>query len=134
MAYVIACLMASLSFLLNKALLKTVGPRSIVSFSPAVEEALKTLPAYYLSADILATHVTFGLLEAVYDWLPKRKSSDKAALFSLIGHTLFGLATIAALWLADSIWMAVAAGFACHLAWNAAVVTFYAPREGSGGQ
>lgn len=122
MAYVIACLMAGLSFLLNRALLKHIGNITVISMSPAVEEMSKTLLAYYLDADIFATHVTFGLLEAVYDWYNGTKDSGKAAALSIAGHSLFGVLTLVVLKLAGSIWPALGAGLATHLAWNVTMI------------
>lgn len=129
MAYIIGCLMAALSFLLNKALLKYVGPISIISYSPAVEEGAKTLLAYYLGADILAAHITFGVLEAVYDWRQHRQELI-APLLSVGGHTLFGLATVAMFSLTGRIWLALAAGLIIHVIWNTVIVTIYAPEKG----
>lgn len=117
MAYIIACLMASLSFILNRLLLKIIGNITIITFSPIVEEGAKTLLSFYLGADIVVTHVVFGVLEAVYDW---QGAADKvkAAAFSIIGHSIFGLVTIAVLYLAENIWLGLAGGIVTHLIWN----------------
>lgn len=117
MAYIIACLMASLSFILNRLLIKIIGNITIITFSPVVEEGAKTLLPYYLGADIVVTHAVFGVLEAVYDW---QGAADKvrAATFSIIGHSLFGLVTIAGLYLAANIWLGLAGGIVMHLMWN----------------
>lgn len=122
MAYVIACLMAGLSFLFNRALLKYIGTVTVISMSPVIEELLKTLPAYYLSADIFATHATFGLLEAVYDWRTGRKEGGKAAVLSITGHSLFGAFTLMTLKLTGDIRLATGAGVAAHLAWNTLII------------
>src|SRR5690242_10213665 len=97
MAYVLAALMAALSFLFNRAALRYLGVKAVITCGPALEEAAKTLPAFYLGADIALTHVAFGAIEAGYDWLTSRRFGAKAAVLSLMGHSLFGLATVVAL-------------------------------------
>jgi len=46
MAYVLAVLMAALSFLLNRAALKYAGAMAVVTWGPALEEAAKTVAAF----------------------------------------------------------------------------------------
>lgn len=121
MAYIIACLMASLSFLLNRLLFKFIGNFTVVTLSPVIEEAAKTLLAYYLHADILVTHATFGILEGLYDWYGGRHG-EKAALLSIIGHSLFGLLTVGGLYLTGSIWLGLCIGAVAHLYWNVTVI------------
>ncbi|CUH96486.1 hypothetical protein P22_2576 [Propionispora sp. 2/2-37] len=122
MAYVIAGLMAGLSFLLNKALLKLVGIKTVITYSPAIEESAKTLPAFYLGADVLATHVLFGLIEAVYDLMAGGTNRYRAAGCSIAGHALFGLLTAMLLFLSGNVWLALLGGIAAHLIWNAQMV------------
>lgn len=124
MAYIIGMLTASLSFLANRVLLKYIGPEVIISYSPILEEAAKTLLSYLLGADILATHFTFGILEALYDWHISPKYKLWAALSSMSGHGLFGLITMGILFMTGSIWMGLMGGIVTHLCWNAAVVYY----------
>lgn len=91
----------------------------IVTLSPALEETLKTLSAYYFAADILVTHLVFGLIEAVYDWVQTR--GRMAALLSVIGHGLFGGVTVFTAQLAG-IYVGLAAGIVVHLIWNTVMV------------
>lgn len=128
MAYVIGCLMAGLSFLLNRLLLKYIGIKVVISYSPVVEELTKTLCSYYLAADILLTHIIFGILEAVYDWF-NRHSGERgaiAALLSIIGHTLFGAVTIALFNLSGSIFLGIFAAVCVHLIWNVTLIRLLA--------
>ncbi|MDD4600291.1 hypothetical protein SDC9_22931 [bioreactor metagenome] len=124
MAYIIACLMASLSFLLNRMLLKCIGNLTIITLSPVVEEMAKTLLSFYLGADVLATHIVFGLLEAVYDWQGSQNKL-KAAALSIIGHSLFGLVTVGVFYLSVNIWLGLAVGIVTHLIWNFAVLQVF---------
>ncbi len=124
MAYVIGFLMAGLSFLSNKLLLKYIGIKVIVSYSPILEELSKTLCSYYLGADILVTHGIFGILEAAYDWMQRqnRERGAIAALLSMIGHTLFGIVTIGIWSLSDSIFWGIVVASSVHLIWNVTLV------------
>lgn len=123
MAYVIGCLMAGLSFLLNRLLLKYIGIKVVISYSPVVEELTKTLCSYYLAADIVVTHIIFGILEAGYDWFNRQNEQRGivAALLSIVGHTLFGGITVFAFNLSSSILIGILAAISVHLLWN---VTF----------
>ncbi|MPN37044.1 hypothetical protein SDC9_184560 [bioreactor metagenome] len=89
--------------------------------SPVVEEGAKTLLSFYLGADIIATHFAFGVLEAVYDW-QDAEFKIKAAVCSIIGHSLFGLLTGGILYLSASVWLGLAGGVVAHLAWNFTVI------------
>lgn len=130
MAYIVGLLTASLSFLANKALLKLIGPKIIISYSPILEESVKTLLSYFLGADILAAHLTFGILEAAYDWYHSPFKRVLAAISSIFGHGLFGLLTVGLLFLSGSIWVGLAGGTITHLFWNRTVVFFSENRSG----
>lgn len=118
MAYIIACLMAALSFLVNKLLLRYIGPEVVLTGGPVVEEIAKTWLSWLLGADILLTHFVFGLLEGGYDWLTAGQGAGKAAALSIAGHTLFGVITVSLLALTGSIWLALAAAIVAHASWN----------------
>jgi hypothetical protein len=122
MAYVIACLMAALSFLLNRRLLQSIGSVTVISCSPVLEESAKTLLPFYLGADILATHVLFGILEAGYDWYTHSADGAAAPLFSILGHSLFGVITIGCLFVSSSVWLGLSGGLLTHLLWNVTVI------------
>ena len=124
MAYVIGCLMAGLSFLLNKLLLKYIGIKVVISYSPVVEELTKTLCSYYLAADILVTHIVFGALEACYDWFNEQngKRGTIAALLSIVGHTLFGGITVLIFNLSGSIYIGIVAAIVVHVIWNVTLI------------
>jgi hypothetical protein len=126
MAYFIACLMAVLSFLLNRLLLRYIGIGVVISYSPVLEEAAKTLLAHYLGADILVTHITFGIVEAAYDWWQNEQSGTRAAWLSIGGHSLFGLLTVGGLYLTGSIWLGLAGGVLAHIIWNVTMIRLYA--------
>ncbi|WP_371376533.1 hypothetical protein [Sporomusa aerivorans] len=129
MAYIIALLMASLSFLLNRFFMRTVGPVTVISIGPFAEEAAKTLLAYYMGTGIVAVHAIFGVIEAVYDWCQDGKSRQLLApLLSIAGHALFGTVTAGILDFTGIIWFGLAAGTMVHLAYNVAVVRMLAEK------
>lgn len=125
MSYWIGGLAALVCFALNRALFLRVGYRTVTTYSPVLEEACKTFPAYVLGAAIWPVHVVFGAIEGAYDFYTNQKSGAAAALLSVLGHTLFGAATVAVLALADSIAAAMVAGSVLHVAWNLAMVRFF---------
>ena len=124
MAYVIGCLMAGLSFLLNKLLLKYIGIKVVISYSPIAEELSKTLCSYYLSADILVTHIIFGVIEAGYDWFNQQNEQRGtiAAVLSIVGHILFGGITVLVFNLSDSIYIGIVAAIVVHVVWNVTLI------------
>ncbi len=124
MAYIIGCLMASLSFLFNKLLLKYLGNQVVVTYSPIFEEFAKTLCPYYFGADILLTHFIFGILEAGYDYFTI-KSGERgvyAAFLSVLGHTLFGGLTVGIFYLSDSIFLGILSAVGIHVVWNVILI------------
>ena len=127
MAYIIGCFMASLSFLINRAMLKRLGPRVIVSMSPAVEELAKTGLAYWLDADILVTHMVFGLIEAIYDY--RVSGSIRAAAASITGHAFFGAVTVFILSASESLWLSWLSACAIHICWNVSAVLLTKSRK-----
>ena len=130
MAYILACLMASLSFMINRRLVRSIGPNVVIGLGPLLEEAAKTLPAYLLNADILLVHVLFGLLEALYDCQQSERHKIGAALASLGGHSLFGLVSVGFLSLTGVVWVGLAGGYIVHLVWNVFAVNFFSVRKG----
>ncbi len=122
MAYVLAVLMAALSFLLNRAALRYAGLQAVISWGPVIEEAAKTAPAFYLGADVLLTHALFGVIEAGYDWRSGGGNGTAAALLSVAGHSLFGGLTVGVIHLTGSMPLALVTAAAAHIAWNVALV------------
>jgi hypothetical protein len=82
-----------------------------------LEESLKTGVAFFFGADILVTHIAFGLIEAVYDWWQSRERGKVAAILSVVGHGLFGWITVAVTGM-TGIYIGLAAGIISHLVWN----------------
>lgn len=130
MAYIIAVLMAGLSFLLNRLFLRYIGPVTVISLGPVIEEAAKTLFAYYLKADLIAVHVVFGAIEAIYDWYQDGGRKLAAPALSIAGHSLFGMATAGVLGMTGSIWLGLATGIVLHLIYNVTMIRWLAKYTG----
>ncbi|MDR7866796.1 MAG: hypothetical protein RIN56_08240 [Sporomusaceae bacterium] len=122
MAYVLAVLMAALSFLLNRAALRYAGVQAVIGWGPVIEETAKTAPAFYLGADVLLTHALFGAIEAGHDWRAGGGNGPAAALLSVAGHSLFGGLTVGVIYLTGSLPLALVAAAAAHIGWNVALV------------
>ncbi len=126
MEYVIAALMACLSFLVNRLFMRYVGPVTVISLGPVTEEAAKTLFAYYLGAAIIPVHALFGVIEAIYDWVQDESRHLTAPLLSIMGHSFFGAVTAGVLSKTGSVWLGLAAGSTIHVTYNVIVVRILA--------
>jgi hypothetical protein len=118
MGYVLGCLMAGLSYLCNRLLLKVTGLQTVFYYSPVAEEVLKTLPAHYLGADVLITHSVFGSLEGIYDLVTSPNRQYVPMLLSILGHSLFGVITVLGRYLTGQIWLGLMGGIFIHIIWN----------------
>jgi hypothetical protein len=121
MEYILAFLAAAFSFAVNRLFVEKWAALTIVGTSPALEESAKTLPAYYLSLDILMVHLLFGLIEGALDFWRSGKSGLAAGLLSVAGHSAFGVLTVLFLSFTKSIVLALLGAVIVHIAWNAAV-------------
>jgi len=108
-----------LSYLLNKAFLGWLGDKAIYLAAPAIEEILKSIPAYCLNRPIWPVHLFFGIGEALYDYLSSRKRIGKwAAVFSILSHGIFGAITAGMLYFFDNLTVGLFAAVLVHGAWN----------------
>lgn len=125
MTYLIVAMAAALSFFFNRALFRRIGYRTILVCSPILEEVLKTLPAYLAGVNVLTIHFLFGAIEGAYEWHSGGRAGRLPAALSVIGHSLFGLATVTVLTLSGSLPLALMGGCLLHMLWNLAVVKFF---------
>lgn len=126
MSYGIGIVVAMISFILNRALFKIIGYKTVITYSPIIEELLKSMPAYFIGADILLVHITFGIIEGAYEFFQGSNRIGKfAAFLSIIGHFLFGLTVITILMFVNNIYFAVLSSTLLHLLWNIIVVKYF---------
>lgn len=122
---------AVLSWLVNGFVLR-FGRFGIIYLAPAVEEVLKTGMALWLGALVPASHILFGLIEAVWDMAGRGRKGVYAGLAGVLGHTVFGLITFFVLRLTHNALPALAAAYLTHMGWNLAVLYLTGGRERKG--
>lgn len=115
------CLAAFLAWGFNKIIVKFWGDPAIVVLVPVGEEILKTSLAFIFSSSIIYTHITFGLIEAIWDIKTNAKGLQPG-LFSVLTHSIFGLIT----WLLYSrtgyISISIMTGIFAHIIWNSYII------------
>lgn len=147
-----ALVAAGAAYFLNRLSRRLVGRGAVVFVAPGLEESFKTGAALVAGAPVLAAHLAFGGLEAVYDLLAGPGRAGKrppgasasvaaealaatsrpwarpdwrrvaAAAAGLGGHALFGSVTVATA-LALGSWPAgVGVAYLLHVGWNALVM------------
>ena len=126
MAAIPASLAASIvAFLLNKYMVRAVGRSAVVTASPAIEEASKTILAMVLGAPVVAAHLGFGMVEGLYDMSKGRQVSGLALGLSVLSHFVFGLITYAGSAVSAS-WLAgLGAAILVHTIWNKAILEIW---------
>lgn len=122
---------AALSWLVNGFVLR-FGRFGIIYLAPAVEELSKTGMALFFGASIPATHILFGLAEAVWDIAGRGEKSFYAGLAGALGHTAFGFITYFSLRLTHNMILSLAAAYFVHMGWNLAVLRLAGGRERKG--
>ena len=106
---------AVLSFIANRFLFAQLGSEGVVYLIPLGEEIFKTGIAYYLGANLISTHLVFGILEAGLDFV---YSNSLAALLAVITHLLLGIVTFYSLLLNNNLTVAIMIAIVVHTAWN----------------
>lgn len=101
-----------------------------VYLAPLAEEAVKTLPAAFLTADIILTHFFFGAVEGTWEIATKGRNSFYSGLSSVASHSIFGYLTFFAFNLSGSLVTALAGGYFAHALWNYAVLEYFPARKG----
>ncbi len=123
MVILVAILSATAAFVINQVLLKYLGVRIITSYSPIVEELLKTFLPYFLKMDILAVHVLFGILEGVWDLRIGGRFSGIAMLLSILSHACFGIVTVTVFQATQTIAFGFISAILFHWLWNIIIIT-----------
>lgn len=119
---------AGLAWVINSKTVARFGTVAIFSLVPLTEEFLKTGLALVFNSPIFYSHLTFGLVEAVFDVLQPGKSQAPAGIMSIISHGFYGWLTQKLLTLTGNTWLAITLTIALHSLWNVGVV-FVAKRS-----
>jgi len=119
------CIAALLSYYISSKALKMSGEKVIIYLSPILEELFKTGLAIGLKAEVLLSHITFGIWEALYDIRTNEGSTAYWAGFaSIISHSTFGAITQYCIYLTDNKLLGIGIAAAIHMAWNYKIIEF----------
>ncbi|KJS15059.1 MAG: hypothetical protein VR69_15100 [Peptococcaceae bacterium BRH_c4b] len=122
---------AGLSWLTNGFILR-LGRGGLVYLAPAAEEVAKTGLALAVGASVPATHIFFGLLEALWDGAGKK--DVPAGAIALLSHTVFGLITFFVLHATGAVWPALTFAYLAHVGWNTLVLHLTGRKKGGAGR
>jgi hypothetical protein len=110
---------ATLSYIINTKAIRLSGTKAIIYVAPIIEEFLKTWLAVIFGGSIFVAHMTFGIVEALYDFFNNRGSSAFfAGMAGALSHTLFGVITMLSFRYSGSIIVAIIFAIAAHMFWN----------------
>lgn len=104
---------------LNSMTNRIFGDKAIIFGAPVFEELLKTGLALFLDCSILGSHISFGVVEAVYDFYKNRGLLGiLSALVGLLSHSIFGLITIYAYKIGKTPVLGISLAILSHILWN----------------
>ncbi|MBM7557206.1 hypothetical protein [Halanaerobacter jeridensis] len=116
MISILAGLIASmLAFLFNRFLFSKLGDWTIVYLVPIGEEIFKSGFAYYLGANLVMTHLIFGVLEAGFDFF---HSNKLAVVLAVLTHLLLGSLTFYCWTSSNNLIIAIVIAALVHTVWN----------------
>ncbi|HHU64161.1 MAG TPA: hypothetical protein GXZ32_08190 [Clostridiales bacterium] len=120
MGSIISVVMAAvLSYFFNKAAIKAAGNKAIVYIVPFIEEGFKTFITLALGGIVLLTHISFGIIEGIYDYFNSNEKINFTACFiSVVSHSIFGVVTTLGFVLSKSWYPGLMAAILCHILWN----------------
>ena len=123
LSLVAGLLAALLSYGLNSRALKILGDKAVTFGAPIFEEFLKTGLALLLGGSILVSHITFGVVEAIYDYYKNRGLlGTLSAGAGLLSHSIFGYITVLAPRLGKSPVLGITLALLAHIAWNYGII------------
>lgn len=106
---------------INCLMVKRWGDAAVSVMVPVVEEVLKTLLAFSLTSSIFLSHLTFGIIEAIWD-IKSSVRGLKPGLIGIITHIAFGLITILVWQLTGFLSLAILASIIAHITWNSTII------------
>lgn len=106
----------------NKLLIRGSRGAGVIVFIPVVEETVKAVVSILFGANVLVTHIIFGVSEAAYDMSSSSGTGIYAAVASVFGHALCGYVYLCIKRLFSSDFAGFFAAMSLHLGWNVAVV------------
>lgn len=116
-------LAALFSYYINSKALKNFGEEAIIYWAPVFEETLKTGFALALGGGAILSHMTFGVVEAIYDvWENRGIVAYWAGFTSLASHSAFGAITQYFIHYLGNRLFGLSIAIVVHIAWNYMVV------------
>lgn len=106
---------------INSFMVRRWGDAAISVLVPVAEEMLKTFLAVAFSTSILFTHITFGIIEAVWDIKANIRGLNPG-IIALVTHGFFGLVTWAVLSLTGILALAIMTSIVTHIIWNSIII------------
>lgn len=113
---------AGVVLVVNKLFMRGSKGAQIIVLSVFVEEIVKAVVSTLCGANVLVTHITFGLSEAAYDMSSTSETGIYAAVVSIVGHALCGYAYLCVERLLFNSFAGFLAALVLHLSWNVTVV------------
>lgn len=92
----------------------------MVLWAPLFEEFLKTFAALFIKGSLLFSHLAFGIVECIFDFVRdgKRKMNVAAAIFAVFSHMSFGIIVYITVKMGYSIFAGYFLSSLVHLLWN----------------
>lgn len=118
-------LAALISWTVNTVLVRYRGDFAVIWIIPILEEMTKTSMAFILGASIPLTHLLFGLIEAIHDYVKGPRLGLLAGILSILGHGLFGWSTIWIFFLTKSLVFSILLVSTIHIIWNIVMVRLF---------
>lgn len=125
LSFLTGVLAAALVWQLNKVITFLLPSRPVL-LAPLGEEVVKTLLAVLLGANIFLAHFFFGAVEGVWEMFSVRRGGFYTGLSALASHSIFGYITVFVYETWGILLLALAAGYLAHVAWNYAVLKYFA--------
>jgi hypothetical protein len=125
MAVVSGLLAAAISYHLNGRALKAFGEEAVTYGAPVLEELLKTGFALALGGGVFLSHITFGTVEAAYDFYKNRGApACRAGIAGFVSHGVFGVITGYSIKYFNNPVPGLILAILIHMGWNYAVMNF----------
>lgn len=106
---------------INCFMVKRWGDAAVSVLVPIAEELLKTLLAFFFASSIILSHLTFGVIEAIWD-IKANVRGLKPGLMGIFTHSIFGLITNLVYQLTGFISLAIMVSIIAHITWNSLII------------
>lgn len=118
--FIAGILAAIFCLFFNSFLYKLYKDKAVIYEAPFLEEFIKTYTAVLFRGDILFSHLGFGVIEGIFDFLKdeKGKMNRTAAYFAVLSHMFFGIIVYYAVKSGYPVFAGFLISSFFHLLWN----------------